>query len=104
MLHALLPVAQTVQKRPTDPHGRCTERERFQYISAPRDSTVHVDFAPLEDFGADAVQLQQREHGRLRRVERAAAVVREHDALDAVPDGFLRIRGALDSLDDNGQP
>lgn len=104
MLHALLPVAQTVQKRPADPHGRCPERERFQYVSTPRDSTVDVDFTPVEDLGADAVQLQQCKHGRLCRVEGAAAVVREHDALDAVLDRSLRVRGALDPLDDNRQP
>ena len=31
-------------------------------------------------------------------------MVREHDALDAVPDRLLRIRGALDPLDDDRQP
>ena len=41
----------------------------------------------------------------MRRVEGAAAVVRKHDALDAVIfNRFLRVRGALDPLDDNGQP
>ena len=101
MLHALLPVAKAVQERPADPHGRRPERERLQYVRPPRDAAVDVDFALLEDFGAEAVQFQQREQRRLRRVEGAAAVVREHDALDAVFDGFLRVRGALDSFDHN---
>lgn len=101
MLHALLPVAQAVQKGSAYSHGRCPERERLQYIGPPRDSAVDVDFALLEYFGADAVQLQQREHTRLYRVEGAAAVVREHNTLDAVFDCFLRICGALDSLDDD---
>ena len=103
MLHALLPVAQTVQERPTDPHGRGPERERLQHVRPPRDAAVDVDFAPAEHVGAHAVQLQQRQQRRLRRVERAAAVIREHDALDAEADGSLRVRGALDALDDDGQ-
>ena len=104
MLHALLPIAQTVQERPTDPHRRGAKRERLQHIGPPRDAAVHVDFALGENVRADAVQFQQREQRRLRRVEGAAAVVRKHDALDAVIfDRLLRIRGTLDPLDDNGQ-
>ena len=51
------------------------------------------------------MQFQQREQRRLRRVEGAAAVVRKHDALDPlIFHRFLRVRGALDPLDDNRQP
>lgn len=104
VLHALLPVAQTVQERPPDPHGRRAERERLEHVGAARDAAVDVDLAPVEDVRADAVQLQQREQGRLGRVEGAPAVVREHDALDAVRERLLRVRGALDALDDDRQP
>ncbi len=103
MLHALLPIAQTVQERPPDPYGRRSERERLQHIGAPRDATVDEDFAPVEDVRTEAVEFEQREYGRLRRVEGAAAVVRDHDALDAVLEGRLRVRGALDPLDDDGE-
>ena len=105
MLHPLLPIAQTVQERAPDPHRRSAQRERLEHVRAPRDAPVDVDLAPGENVRADAVQFQQREQRRLRRVEGAAAVVRQHDALNAVVfDRLLRIRGALDPLDDNGQP
>ena len=103
VLHALPSIAQTVQERAPDPHGRRPQRERLEDIRAARDPAVHVDFAPLEDIRARAVDFQQDQHGRLRRVEGAPAVVRKHDALDAVPDRCLRIRGALDPLYDDGQ-
>ena len=103
MLHALLPIAQTVQERPPYAHGRGPQRERLQYVRAARYTAVDVDLASVEDVRTDAVQLQQREQGRLRRVEGAAAVVREHDAADAVSERRHRVRGALDALDDDGQ-
>ena len=58
VLHALLPVAQTVQERPPDPHSRGPKRERFENIRAARDAAVHVDLAPAEDVRADAVYFQ----------------------------------------------
>lgn len=104
VLHALPPIAQAVQERPPDAHGRRPERERLEDVRAPRDAAVDVDLAPVEDVRADAVELQEGEEGRLRRVEGAAAVVRQHEARDAVvAERRLRVRGALDALDDDGQ-
>ena len=57
----------------------------------------------MEDVGADAVEFEQGEDGRLRRVEGPAAVVREHEAPDAVAERLHGVRGALDPLDDDGQ-
>ena len=104
LLDALLPIAQAVQEGPPDPDGRRPERERLEHVRAPRDAAVDVDLAPAEDVRADAVELQEGEEGRLRRVEGAAAVVGQHEARDAVvPERRLRVRGALDPLDDDGQ-
>ena len=104
MLDTLLPVAQAVQEGPPDADGGRPERERLEHVGAPPDPAVDVDFAPAEDGGAEAVEFEQGEQGRLRRVEGAAAVVREHDASDAVVRGRpLGVRGALDALDDDGQ-
>lgn len=103
VLHPLLPVAQAVQERPPDAHRRRPERERLEHVRPPRDPAVDVDLAPPEDVRADAVQLQQREQRRLGRVEGAAAVVRQHDALDAVRERPCGVGGALDALDDDGQ-
>ena len=61
MLHPLLPIAQTVQKRPPDAHRCGAQRERLEHVRTPRDAPVHVDFAPGENVRADAVQFQQRE-------------------------------------------
>ena len=103
MLHALLPIAQTIQKRPPDPHGRGPERQRLEHIRPPRDAAVDKDFAPAENIRAEAMEFQQGEQRRLRRVEGAAAMVRNHDTLDAVREGLLRVGGALDPLDDDGE-
>lgn len=104
LLHARLPVAQAVEERPPDPDGRRPERERLEHVRAARDAAVDEDLAPAEDVRADAVELQEGEEGGLRRVEGAAAVVGQHEARDAgVREGRLRVRGALDPLDDDGQ-
>ena len=103
MLHALSPVAQTVQERPADADGRGAQRERFDNVRAARDAAVDVDLATCEDGGTEAVELQEGEEGRLRRVEGAAAVVGQHDALDVVLERFFRVGGALDPLDHDGE-
>ena len=103
MLHPLLPIAQTIQKRPPDPHSRGPERERLQNIRTPRDPTVHIDLTLLKYLRTNAMQLQQRKQSRLRRVERAPAMVRQHDTLNTARDRGPRVRGALDPLDHNRQ-
>ena len=104
LLDALLPIAQAVEEGPPDPDGRGPEGEGLEHVGAPRDAAVDVDLAPAEDVRADAVELQEGEEGGLRRVEGAAAVVGQHEALDAVvPEGRFRVRGALDPLDDDRQ-
>lgn len=57
MHHPLPPIAQTVQKRSPDPHRRRPQRKRLQYIRPARDAPIDVHFAPVEDVGAETVQL-----------------------------------------------
>lgn len=49
------------------------------------------------------VKFQKRQHRRLRRVQRAAPVVAQQDALGAVLDGPARVRRRLHPLEHDGQ-
>lgn len=59
VLHALLPIAQTIQERPPDPNSRGAERERLEHVGPARDAPVDEDLASSEDVRADAVELQE---------------------------------------------
>ena len=49
------------------------------------------------------MEFEEGEEGRLRRVEGAAAVVGQHDAMDVVLERLFRVGGALDALDHDGE-
>ena len=73
---------------PADQHRLGSERERRDDVRPPAHPAVHEDEAAPRDSLHD---LRKGIEARLRAVELAAAVIRDHDAVDAVLAGELRV-------------
>lgn len=71
---------------------RRAERERLEDVGPAPDARIEVDRDPAGGGGDDLGQGVER--GR-DRVELAAAVVRDDDAVDAVREGQVRVLGGV---------
>lgn len=58
MLHAVLPVIQSVQKGPSDAHGGSSQAERFQYIRTPSYASINVNLQVVKYLGRTPLQHQ----------------------------------------------
>ena len=75
ILHALGPIIEAVEKRPTERHGRRAQTDGFQDIGAATDAAVDVDFEGVEDVRRVAVEVEEDQDGGRGGVEVAAAVI-----------------------------
>ena len=102
MLHPLLAIPRRKQRGAAQPPRRRPQRQTLEDVAPAADAAVDVDFQPREDFGTAPVAFEQGEEGGRRGVEVAAAVVGEHDAVQAVFHGEEDVRGGHDALEDQG--
>ena len=125
VLHALLPVPGRVQETAPDAHARGAQAQTLEDVRAAPDPAVDVDLEPSprpsapppaavavaariplrgrEDLGKAPVALEQDEDGGRAGVEVAAAVVAEHDAVEAVLERQLDVVGRHDALEEQRQ-
>ena len=75
ILHALGPIVEAVEERPTERHGRGAQADGFQDIGAATDAAVDVDFEGVEDVRRVAVQVEEDQDGGRGGVEVAAAMI-----------------------------
>ena len=94
--HARLPVqGQPIEVRTADEHRVGAQRERLVGVHAGADAGIEQNGEPIADRLHDRGQGVER---RYRAVDLAAAVIRDHDSVDAVLRRELRVPDALDSL------
>ena len=84
-----------VQERPSDEHEVRAERQRLQHVGAAADAAVEHHRHAARGFR----DLRQHPQRRDRAVELAAAVVRHHDAVDAVVLCGARVGDGQNALD-----
>ena len=84
-----------------DEHGVGAERDRLEDVGAGADPRVEEDRHPAVDGGGDA---GERVEGGDGAVDLAAAVVGDHDPVDALVDGAARVVGVEDPLQQDRQP